>query len=176
MAYQLEKKALNKVKTLSATDYIALINNVERQKNAGNVLITWRDFLAEVGMDLSYIQNLTTDNLLASNLFASSLQVTGPFVVSDSPENIGGGGIVPLTNMFVFVNTVVPEAYTLPAGNFGQYITIIMRTDGGDATITPSMLRGYTSFKLTAVGASITLWYDGAMWNLISVAGGITLV
>ena len=33
MAYQLEKKALKKVNTISATDYIALINNVEKQKN-----------------------------------------------------------------------------------------------------------------------------------------------
>jgi hypothetical protein len=122
-------------------------------------------------MDLTYISNLTTDSLTTSNL-----EVAGPFVVSDTPANIGGGGVVPLTNMFVFVNTAAPEAYTLPAGTFGQYITLIMRTDTGDATVTPSALRGYTAFKLTAVGASITLWYDGALWNLISVAGGITLV
>lgn len=166
MAYQLEKKALKKVNTVSATDYIALINNVEKQKNAGNVLITWSDFLTEVGMDLTYVKNLTTDNLV----------VTNSMLMTETPFYIGGGGAIPLTNMIVFINTISPEAYTLAAGTLGQYITLIMRTDNGDATVTPSSLRGYTSVKLTAVGASVTLWYDGAMWNLMSVAGGITLV
>jgi len=157
MAYQLEKKALNKISTISPTDYVALIRNVEKQKNAGNVLITWTDLLTEVGMDLTYISSLTTD----------SLEVAGPLTVSQSPANIGGGGAIPLTNMFVFINTVAPEAYTLAAGTIGQYITLIMRTDGGNATITPSILRGYTTITLNDVGDSVTLWYDGAVWNTV---------
>lgn len=176
MAYQLEKKALNKVKTLSATDYIALINNVERQKNAGNVLITWADFLAEVGLDLTYIKALDVDTLRATNAAVTNLEISSSITMVGNPDNITNAGAIPLTSMVVFVNTLAPTTYTLAAGANGQIITLIMRTDGGDATVTPSSLRGYTSVRLTAVGASVTLWYDGAMWNLMSVAGGITLV
>lgn len=176
MAYQLEKKALKKVNTISATDYIALINNVEKQKNAGNVLITWADFLAEVGLDLTYIQNLSVDNLVSTNTSVTNLEIKNSVVMIETPGTITNAGAIPLTNMIVMINTLAPTSYTLAAGTLGQYITLIMRTDGGDATVTPSSLRGYTSIKLTAVGASVTLWYDGSMWNLMSTAGGITLV
>jgi hypothetical protein len=180
MAYQLEKKALNKVKTLSATDYIALIRNVENQKNAGNVLITWSDLLVEVGMDLTYINNLSIGSTIAVNSITEYTQGNGiqfEKIVryTESQQFLSGlvGAVSPARQTTVVDTTAGAAVYTLADGLVGQEKFIYMAVDNGTATITPTNLLGWTSIDLTQVGDSVTLWFNGISW-VIKATGGLT--
>ena len=175
MAYQLEKKALNKVKTLSATDYIALINNVEKQKNAGNVLITWSDLLAEVGMDLTYIESLS----IGSSIFVDSISeyTSGNGVQFERPVRYTQGqqfltgiaGAVSTTTQTTAIDTTAGvAAYTLADGVVGQEKFIYMIVDGGNATVTPTNLLGPSAIGFSAVGDSVLLWFNGSDWVIKS--------
>lgn len=182
MAYQLEKKALKKVKTLSATDYIALINNVERQKNAGNVLITWSDLLAEVGMDLTYIESLS----IGSSIFVDSIseytqgngiQFEKPVRYTESQQFLTGlVGAVSISRQTTAIDTTAGVAtYTLADGLVGQEKFIYMVIDGGNATVTPSNLLGNTSIGFAAEGDSVLLWFNGVDW-VVKAINGCTLI
>ena len=62
-------------------------------------------------------------------------------------ENITGGGALSLTTAVSLISTTGTEAYTLADGIEGQIKIIAMKVDGGNATITPDNLVGYTSIQ-----------------------------
>lgn len=192
MAYQLEKKALKKVNTISATDYIALINNVEKQKNAGNVLITWSDFLAEVGLDLTFINNVninsaTINSALVQNLgsqniyvdtineftFGNGIQIEKPIRYTQGQEFLSGidSVISPNIQTTSISTDLGPGLYTLANGLVGQEKFIYMIFDNGNATITPDNLLGNTSIGFANVGDSVLLWFNGSDWVVKAING-----
>ena len=86
-----------------------------------------------------------------------------------SVENITGGGAISLTTGVTFITTTGTEAYTLADGIEGQIKIIVMKGDGGNATITPDNLVGYTAIRFNDVEDSVQFLYGSTGWNIIAL-------
>ena len=86
-----------------------------------------------------------------------------------SVENVTGGGALSTTTVVSFISTTGVESYTLADGVEGQEKIIIMKADGGNATVTPTNLVGYTSVRLTGVNNNFHLLYGSTGWNIIAL-------
>ena len=87
----------------------------------------------------------------------------------NSVENITGGGAISLTTGVSFITTTGTEAYTLADGVEGQLKIIIMKADGGNATITPTNLVGFTAVRFTDVNNSVMFLYGSTGWNILAL-------
>lgn len=79
-----------------------------------------------------------------------------------------GAGAISVEAAVVKLVTTGANALTLAAGTDGQIITIVMITDGGDGTLTPSALGVGTTITFDAVGDSVTLLYTNSKWYTIA--------
>ena len=86
-----------------------------------------------------------------------------------SVENVTGGGALSTTTVVSFISTTGTESYSLADGVEGQEKIIIMKADGGNATVTPDNLVGFTSVRLTGVNNSFHLIYGSTGWNIIAL-------
>ena len=86
-----------------------------------------------------------------------------------SVDNATGGGAISLTTGVTFITTTGTEAYSLADGVEGQLKIIIMKADGGNATITPDNLVGYTSIRFNNVHDNVQLLYGSTGWNIIAL-------
>ena len=84
-------------------------------------------------------------------------------------ENASGGGAISLTTGVTFITTTGTESYSLADGTEGQFKIIIMKVDGGNATITPTNLVGWTSVRFTDVNNNVQLLYGSTGWNIIAL-------
>jgi len=106
----------------------------------------------------------TTDaNITASGL----VNISGGFVYS--VQNITGPGAINLTDTVTFITTTGTDAYTLANGVEGQLKIIIMKVDGGNATITPDNLVGFTAVRFTDVNNSVMFLYGSTGWNILAL-------
>ena len=86
-----------------------------------------------------------------------------------SVENVTGGGALSTSTAVSFISTTGVESYSLGDGVEGQDKIIIMKADGGNATITPDNLVGWTSVRFTAVNNNVHLMYGSTGWNIIAL-------
>ena len=86
-----------------------------------------------------------------------------------SVENVTGGGALSTSTVVSFISTTGVESYTLADGVEGQQKIIIMKADGGNATVTPTNLVGYTSVRLTGTNNNFHLLYGSTGWNIIAL-------
>ena len=86
-----------------------------------------------------------------------------------SVESATGGGALSLTTAVSLITTTGTESYTLADGVEGQFKIIIMKVDGGNATITPDNLVGWTSIRFDAVIDNVQLLYGSTGWNIIAL-------
>ena len=86
-----------------------------------------------------------------------------------SVENVTGGGALSTSTVVSFISTTGTESYSLADGVEGQEKIIIMKADGGNATVTPTNLVGFTSVRLTGVNNSFHLIYGSTGWNIIAL-------
>ena len=86
-----------------------------------------------------------------------------------SVENITGGGALSTTTGISLISTTGTEAYTLADGIEGQIKIIVMKVDGGNATITPDNLVGFTAVRFTDVNNSVMFLYGSTGWNIIAL-------
>ena len=86
-----------------------------------------------------------------------------------SVENITGGGAISITTGVTFITTTGAEEYTLADGIEGQLKIIVMKGDGGNATITPDNLVGYTAIRFNDVEDSVQFLYGSTGWNIIAL-------
>ena len=84
-------------------------------------------------------------------------------------QNITGPGAISVTTGVTFITTTGTDAYTLADGVEGQLKIIIMKVDGGNATITPDNLVGYTAVRFTDVNNNVQLLYGSTGWNIIAL-------
>ena len=84
-------------------------------------------------------------------------------------QNITGPGAIDLTSGVTFITTTGTDAYTLADGTEGQVKIIIMKVNGGNATITPDNLVGYTAIRFDAVIDNVQLLYGSTGWNIIAL-------
>ena len=86
-----------------------------------------------------------------------------------SVQNISGPGAISLTTGVTFITTTGTDAYTLADGIEGQIKILVMKVDGGNATITPDNLVGWTSIRFDAVIDNVQLLYGSTGWNIIAL-------
>ena len=87
----------------------------------------------------------------------------------NSVQNISGPGAISVTTGVTFITTTGTESYSLADGTEGQFKIIIMKVDGGNATITPTNLVGWTSIRFTDVNNNVQLLYGSTGWNIIAL-------
>ena len=93
-----------------------------------------------------------------------------------SVENVTGGGALSTSTVVSFISTTGVESYTLADGVEGQQKIIIMKADGGNATVTPTNLVGYTSVRLTGTNNNFHLLYGSTGWNIIALQQATRIV
>ena len=112
----------------------------------------------------------TTGHVLTTNgsgaLSFTNLSTT-PIVFS--VQNISGPGAISLTETVSFITTTGTDAYTLADGTEGQLKIIIMKGDGGNGTLTPDNLVGFTAIRFTGVNNSAVLMSGSTGWNIIAL-------
>jgi hypothetical protein len=62
---------------------------------------------------------------------------------------------------------------TLADGTEGQHLFVILVTDGGNATLTPSNAGGWTTITFADAGDSAHLLFTNGNWYLVG-QGGLT--
>ena len=86
-----------------------------------------------------------------------------------SVQNLSGPGAISLTETVTFITTTGTDAYTLADGTEGQLKIIIMKGDGGNGTLTPDNLVGFTAIRFTDVNNSAVLMSGSTGWNIIAL-------
>ena len=92
---------------------------------------------------------------------------TTPIVFS--VQNLTGPGAISLTETVTFITTTGTDAYTLADGTEGQIKIIVMKGDGGNGTLTPDNLVGFTAIRFTDVNNSAVLLSGSTGWNIIAL-------
>ena len=106
------------------------------------------------GSALTYTE--MDDNLTHLDLFKSVQNITGP-------------GAISLTTGVTLITTTGTDAYTLADGTEGQIKIISMKVNGGNATITPDNLVGYTAITFNNVHDNVHLLYQSTGWTIIAL-------
>ena len=67
--------------------------------------------------------------------------------------------------------TTGADALTLANGSEGQHKFLVMKTHGGNGTLTPTNLAGGTTITFNAVGDSCHLFFIGGTWYVLGIFG-----
>lgn len=95
----------------------------------------------------------------------------GNFIYGSTPQALSGPGAINVTTYATTITTTGADAFTLADGTAGQRKLITMIVDGGDATITPTNLLGYTTITMGDVGDAVELVFVGTKWVVVSNQG-----
>ena len=91
---------------------------------------------------------------------------------SQTAETRTSAGAVDITSAITWVVTDDANALTLANGTEGQIKFIIMKTDGGNGTLTPSSTpANYSTIQFNDVGDSVQLLYTNAAWHIMGYHG-----
>ena len=91
---------------------------------------------------------------------------------SQTAETRTSAGAVDITSAITWVVTDDANALTLANGTEGQIKFIIMKTDGGAGTLTPSSTpANYSTIQFNDVGDSAQLLYTNAAWHIMGYHG-----
>lgn len=97
-----------------------------------------------------------------------------PEVAPNGSNTVAGGTLaIPVTRRVVLKTTGGVEALTLANGLPGQKLTIILATDGGDGTLTPTTKSGFSTVVFADAGDRVDLEYvdDTRGWILSGYSG-----
>ena len=91
------------------------------------------------------------------------------FIPDAASSTRADAGAVDVTSYFTNITTTGARALTLADGTVvGQRKLLLMSTDDGDATLTPTNFSNGTNLVFSAVGDMAELIWDGSNWALIS--------
>lgn len=132
-----------------------------------------------------YQKTSTTDNS-AFNLIAiasggsfNAPTITDPTIagkiVESGIQTLTGAGAVDVTNSVTKLVTTGANALTLANGTNGQIKTIVMITDGGDGTLTPTTKTGFSTITFGDVGDAVQLQYFTTQGWICIANNGATL-
>lgn len=109
----------------------------------------------------------------------TTLAVTGNSTLTGTlittPDIRTGAGAVSLTAMSTRITSTGADALTLADGVNGQIKTIVMGTDGGDATLTPTTKTGYSTIVFNDVGDGVTLQFFTTIGWIVVGSFGVTI-
>ena len=102
----------------------------------------------------------------------SSQNATFAATIRESVDTRSGAGAISLTASTTKLTTTGADALTLADGANGQVKRIVMISDGGDGTLTPTTKTGFSTVTFNDVGDSITLqFYTTQGWMVVSNYG-----
>ena len=128
-----------------ATDICTISNNTIRDKYYGILPNSYAGIFIE------------HDNTMTG--VTERFDTTSPAI-----QTLTGAGAVSVTTATTWLVTTGADALTLAAGVEGQSKTVIMKTDGGTGTLTPSNLGNGTTITFDDVGDSAQLLFTNAAW------------
>lgn len=103
---------------------------------------------------------------------AQNVQIPNGYLqFSETPQTLTGPGAVDVTSAITWVVTTGADALTLADGVEGQTKYIVMKTDGGDGTLTPSNFAQGTTITFNDVGDSAQLLFTNASWHIVGSYG-----
>lgn len=145
--------------------------------------LEWLSVSRLIGSSVTYIQcSLYPDKTNGTELayFDGVMLVEGkicpafspkPLSASDltihmqTPQTLTGAGAVDIVSDITHIVTTGADALTLVDGAEGQEKYIVMKTDDGDGTLTPSNLGNGTTITFDAVGDSAHLLFTNGAWH-----------
>lgn len=110
---------------------------------------------------------------LASNITITGLTLGSTLI--GSVDALSGAGAIPITTLTTKLTTTGANALTLANGSNGQIKKIVMVTDGGDGTLTPTTKTGYSTITFNDVGDSVELQYFTTLGWMITANYGCTI-
>jgi hypothetical protein len=90
---------------------------------------------------------------------------------SETPQTLTGPGAVDVTSAITWIVTTGADSLSLANGVEGQTKYIVMKTDGGNGTLTPTSFAQGTNIVFDAVGDSVCLMYTNAGWHIMGGQG-----
>lgn len=110
---------------------------------------------------------------------ASTLAVTGAITATGGliggVQTLAAAGAVNLTTLITRIDSAGAIALTLADGTNGQVKHIVMGTDGGDATLTPTTKTGYSTITFNDAGDGVTLVFITTKGWIVAGNNGATL-
>lgn len=100
--------------------------------------------------------------------------ISGP-VIESSIQTLTGAGAVNLTTGVTLIVTTGANALTLADGVNGQKKTLVMKTDGGDGTLTPTTKTGFTTITFNDIGDGVQLQFFTTIGWVCIANNGATL-
>ena len=105
----------------------------------------------------------------------SSQTLTTPTIAGafkSTTSTLTGAGAVPLTSLVTKIVTTGANALTLADGTDGQLKVLVMKTDGGDGTLTPATKTGFSTITFNDVGDSCLLLFTTTTgWTIVGQNG-----
>lgn len=101
----------------------------------------------------------------------STINHSGIYVNDGTPQTLTGAGAVNITTAITWLVTTAADALTLANGVEGQHKYIVMKTDGGDGTLTPTSPAGFATITFNSVGDSVHLLFTNGGWHLVGYNG-----
>ena len=110
----------------------------------------------------------TTDPFYITGFSSRTGLCYAPYILPrDTYETLTGAGAVSLTDEVTYLVTTGANALTLADGVNGQSKLIIMKTDGGDGTLTPANLANGTTITFNDVDDFAKLEFANGQWYMV---------
>lgn len=101
--------------------------------------------------------------------------ITGTGAFIGGVQTLAAAGAVDITSLVTRVDSAGAIALTLADGANGQVKIIVMGTDGGDATLTPTTKTGFSTITFNDAGDGVTLVFITTKGWICAGNNGATL-
>ena len=99
------------------------------------------------------------------------LEIATPIVEKQTEQALTGAGAIDASSQTTAWSTTAADAGTLDDGEDGQTKRVYCASHGGDGTLTPTNLLGYSNIVFTATGDCVELYFNGSSWVIASNQG-----
>lgn len=114
-----------------------------------------------------------TGAIAANGGITGAITATGAVV--GSVQTLAAAGAVDLITLTTRIDSAGAIALTLADGTNGQVKNIVMGTDGGDATLTPTTKTGFSTITFNDAGDGVTLVFITTKGWIVTGNNGATL-
>lgn len=123
--------------------------------------------------------NALTIDAMGSGLLTLNGTGTGNVVIGhglgSTPQTLTGAGAVSLTTLVTEIVSTGADAGTLADGTNGQIKIIVMKTDGGDHTLTPTTKTGFSTIVFNDAGDGCSLVFTTTTGWIVFSNNGCTI-
>lgn len=114
-----------------------------------------------------------TSTFTGAQTVAGIMTATGGLI--GGVQTLAAAGAVNLTTVITRIDSAGAIALTLADGANGQIKIILMGTDGGDATLTPTTKTGYSTITFNDAGDGVVLTFITTKGWIVAGNNGATL-